>query len=150
MSPPQQHEIVAAAFRLPRKLLFIDDNADDLEALLRLTKPYNCESDVCADGERGLALAADGDHDLVFVDLKMPGLSGVDVVVALKALRRSDVKKKFHIVTLSGEYTTDIFLDLRKRAGFVTMLTKPVCFDHEMMDEILGTFGIERRVVEKC
>ena len=45
---------------------------------------------LAADGEEGIALFDVNEYDVVFTDLSMPGLSGWEVVRAIKQ-RRSDV-----------------------------------------------------------
>jgi DNA-binding response OmpR family regulator len=40
-----------------------------------------------ADGDRGSALALTGDHQLVVLDLKLPGRSGLDVLAEIRAAR---------------------------------------------------------------
>lgn len=66
-------------------------------------------------GRQGLALAAEVQPDIVFLDIKMPGLSGLQVAQALSA----DIKIVF--VTAYDEFAVDAF----ERAA-VDYLLKPV------------------------
>jgi PAS domain S-box-containing protein len=69
-----------------QRLLVIDDN-DDSRALLRAQlEPHGFELHEARDGESGIDAARRARPDLVLVDLRMPGLDGLQVMRRLRAL----------------------------------------------------------------
>ncbi len=81
------------------KVLLIEDEKEvaELYRLKLSLDGYNVF--VAADGESGLKKAIEEKPDLVFLDIKMPGMDGFEV---LKHLRKNDVTKKIPIVILSN------------------------------------------------
>ena len=81
------------------KVLLIKDEKEvaELYRLKLSLDGYNVF--VAADGESGLKKAIEEKPDLVFLDIKMPGMDGFEV---LKHLRKNDVTKKIPIVILSN------------------------------------------------
>jgi two-component sensor histidine kinase len=72
---------------MPRKVLYIDDD-EGLRALVKRGLGREGVEVVCeASAERGLAaLAAQGDVDVVALDLYMPGLSGIEALERINGL----------------------------------------------------------------
>jgi CheY-like chemotaxis protein len=106
------------------RALVIDDEPA-LRALLVdfLTLLVGVETvDVAADGEAGLALFDRHRYDLVLTDFLMPGLTGAEVV---EALRRRDPAVK--VVMLTGSAMEEDVARVRERG--VTVLAKPVSLD---------------------
>jgi signal transduction histidine kinase len=65
------------------RVLIADDNADMREYLLRLLQPH-WHVEAVADGTSALAAAVERRPDLILADVMMPGLSGLDLVKAIK------------------------------------------------------------------
>jgi DNA-binding response OmpR family regulator len=78
--------------------------------------------DVAPSGEAGLALFDRNPYDLVLTDFRLPGLTGPEVV---EALRRRDPAVR--IVMLVGPATDEDVIGMLDRG--VTILTKPVFID---------------------
>jgi len=80
-------------------VLLIEDEKEVAELYrLKLTLDgYSVE--VAQDGEEGLQKALDLKPELIFLDIKMPGMDGFEV---LKHLRSSEITKKTPIVILSN------------------------------------------------
>ena len=69
----------------PPRLLVIEDE-QDIAALLQLhLSDLPAEVTVARDGPSGLALAIAGSFDAIVLDLRLPGLSGLDVCRSLRA-----------------------------------------------------------------
>lgn len=70
-------------------LLLVDDDRE-LGAMLReFLAPDRLNVDVCTSGEQGLSIFDDQRHDLVILDIMLPGMSGLDALRGLRA--RSNV-----------------------------------------------------------
>ena len=79
-----------------------------------------------ADGEIGLRALDDDDYQIVLVDLRMPGMDGIEVIGHIRA--RPDAKATVPIIVV----TADTAADLRQRclaAGADEVLFKPVAMD---------------------
>lgn len=77
-------------------------------------------------GELGLALIDSESFDVVLVDLRMPGMDGIEVIRRIRA--RDDAKAKLPIIVV----TADAAVDLRERClevGADEVLFKPVAMD---------------------
>ncbi len=62
------------------KVLVVDDEESVRLLLQRLLQAAGYEAVTAANGKEALAVIADGDIDVVLLDVKMPGLSGLDVL----------------------------------------------------------------------
>ena len=67
------------------KILIIDDEEVVLDSCTRIlgSKEYNITT--ATDGSKGVELVQELIPDLVFVDLKMPGISGFEVLEKIRA-----------------------------------------------------------------
>ena len=66
------------------KILFVEDDKAGREVgIYNLTKA-GYEVDGASDGESGLELFFSGDYDLVITDVKMPGISGMEVLAKIQ------------------------------------------------------------------
>lgn len=82
--------------------------------------------DVAEDGETGLAAALTGTHDLILLDIRLPGRDGVEVV---KEIRRAGLKIPVILLTAAISVPDKVRgLD----AGADDYLTKPFAFDELM------------------
>jgi len=117
------------------KILLIDDEEIVLESCTAILRGEAYELATASDGTRGLALLQEIRPDIVVVDLKMPGLSGFDV---LERIREADPT----IVTLvmTGYATVQSAVEAMKRGAY-DFLPKPFTPDEFRL--------IVRRSVEK-
>jgi DNA-binding response OmpR family regulator len=67
------------------RVLFVEDDERLAALTSRALQAYGLEVDCVADGRQGLAEALKGRHDVVVLDLMLPGLSGLDVCRELRA-----------------------------------------------------------------
>ena len=113
-------ERAAAARPLGLRVLLAEDNPINALLARTLLEREGCKVDRVADGEQAVAAASAAAYDLILMDLRMPGLSGVE---ASKALRGRGV------ATPIAALTADAF-DEDKRAclaaGMDDFLVKPL------------------------
>lgn len=104
------------------RVLVIDDNADNAEALCVLLAALGCKAVMALDGAQGVAAAAQFDPHLVFSDLEMPRMGGCDVARQIRAHRP---KSNARLICLTGRDQPD---DRRMciEAGFDDFFTKPM------------------------
>ena len=70
----------------PTRILVADDDPDILSVLGRFLKGKGLEVSYALDGRQALAAVGEKRPDIVFLDVSMPGLSGLDVLDAIKKL----------------------------------------------------------------
>jgi DNA-binding response OmpR family regulator len=102
------------------KVLLVDDEQKFVEALSERLQMRDLENETVYDGEEALSFVDDKEPDVMVLDLKMPGIDGMEV------LRR--VKKKFpaiRVIILTG-HGTDRDEEESRRIGVFDYLKKPV------------------------
>ena len=107
---------------MPRqaKILVVDDDASEREGLAELLRVWGYEADVAADGRRALEQAAVFDPSVVISDLRMPGMSGMEVLRQFRELR-PDVT----FIMLTGQGTIEQAVEATKLGAF-NFLEKPI------------------------
>jgi CheY-like chemotaxis protein len=65
----------------------VDDNRDAANMLARLLAVKGYEARVAYDGFEAMEIATAFQFDLAFIDIGMPGMSGYEAVVKLRAIR---------------------------------------------------------------
>ena len=102
------------------KVLLVDDEQKFVEALSERLQMRDLKNETVYDGEEALNFVDDKEPDVMVLDLKMPGIDGMEV------LRR--VKKKFpaiQVIILTG-HGTDRDEEESRRIGVYDYLNKPV------------------------
>lgn len=67
------------------RVLVVDDHEDIRRTFARLVRSLGYETGEAADGEEAIVSATDEQPGLVILDLMMPGISGFDVLRALRS-----------------------------------------------------------------
>ncbi len=68
-------------------VLVVDDDDNILKAMIRILGNEGFEVYAATDGRKALEMTARRKYDLMFLDLMMPGFSGLDVLVFMQAAR---------------------------------------------------------------
>jgi signal transduction histidine kinase/CheY-like chemotaxis protein len=105
-----------------RTILIIEDNVDANEIMAMLLGMQGHQVTSSYNGVDGLRLALEGEFDIVLCDLGLPGLTGLEVVAAIKASRPDTAP----VVIATTGYTDGAQRDLARAAGFDHYLVKPV------------------------
>ncbi len=104
-------------------LLIIDDEKNIREGLAANFELEDYNVKTAATGEEGLALIEKGDIDLVITDLRMPGISGEQVLAKV-----SSETPGIPVIILTGHGSIDSAVDAM-RHGAYDFLTKPLNLD---------------------
>lgn len=100
------------------KLLIIDDDPK-VSWILREGLDDDFEIITASDGIEGIQVASKEKPPLILLDIKMPGMNGVDV---LKKLKKSDLPSD--VIMLSGQGETQVIVDCIK-LGAAEFINKP-------------------------
>ena len=74
-------------FTMPSKLLLVDDEREFVQTLSERLMMRDMGSAVAYDGESALKLINEDEPDVIIVDLKMPGINGLEVLQKVKETR---------------------------------------------------------------
>ncbi|MEW5721886.1 MAG: response regulator [Thermodesulfobacteriota bacterium] len=103
----------------PIRILVADDEEVIREACLRILTRAGYEVDTVVDGEEALRLVSRRRFDLVLVDIKMPGLDGLQVMEEIKRISPETI-----VGVITGHGTAQTAAEAR-RVGSRFFLTKP-------------------------
>jgi CheY-like chemotaxis protein len=103
-------------------VLIIEDNVDANEIMGMLLELEGHRVTNSFDGAEGLRVALGRRFDIVVCDLGLPGLTGLEVVAAIKAHHGQDAP----LMIATTGYSEDAKRDLARAAGFDHYLVKPV------------------------
>ncbi len=110
-------------FALPSKVLLVDDEREFVQTLSERLLLRDMGSAVVYDGESALNLMEDDEPEVMILDLKMPGIDGIEVLRRVKHSR-----PEIEVIILTGhgsEKDREICMDL----GAFAYLHKPVDID---------------------
>ena len=111
---------------MAQNLLIVDDEPDMLTLLKRSLEPeLGCRVDTASSGEMALGMIQDGDYDLVLADIKMPGISGLELLEQVKT-RHEEIT--FVMMTAYGHI--EMAVEAMKHGAY-DFITKP--FDHDAL-----------------
>ena len=102
------------------KILIIDDERAIRNTLKEILEFENYSVDVAENGQAGLDMATATDYDLIFSDIKMPEMDGIEV---LTALREAEIESP--VVMISGHGNIETAVDCIKR-GAADFIEKPI------------------------
>ena len=108
------------------KVLFVDDEEDFVKTMAERMEMRELGGEVAFSGQQALQMLEDDVPDVMVLDLRMPGIDGMEV------LRR--VKKTFpqiEVIIMTG-HGSDKDEEEARRLGAFDYLRKPVDIDHLM------------------
>ena len=110
-------------FKLPSKVLLVDDEREFVQTLSERLMMRDMGSAIAYDGESALNLINEDEPEVMILDLKMPGIDGIEVLRRVKATR-----PEIEVIILTG-HGTDTDRDLCLKLGAFAYLQKPVDID---------------------
>ncbi|WP_423602357.1 response regulator [Sphingomonas sp. MS122] len=114
-------------------ILFIEDDPMNRRVVRDMLDVAGASMAEAEHAEEGLRRIEAEDFDVILVDLRMPGMDGIEAIERIRA--RDDAKAELPIIVV----TADTAIDLRERcltAGADEVLFKPVA-----MDALFDTIG---------
>ena len=85
VTAPVHDDRISGAVAQGVRVLLAEDNPINALLARTLLEREGCKVDRVADGEQAVAAAVAGAYDLILMDLRMPGMSGVEAAKALRA-----------------------------------------------------------------
>ncbi|MDN5360736.1 MAG: hypothetical protein PWQ84_1799 [Thermotogaceae bacterium] len=123
------------------KILIVDDSKNIRITIQHLLENENHEFDIAMNGEEALDKILTNEFDLVFLDIRMPTMDGMEV---LREIRKKG--NKTPVVILSAYGTVDNAVEAMK-LGVVDFMTKP--FTPTEIRELLQSFEKREALTEE-
>jgi len=106
------------------KVLIVDDNEDITDLLSKFLKTKGFETIVTNDAMEGLRHIQHEQYDVILLDIKMPGISGFNII---QLLATEDILKKQNIFIFSAKAFGDNEIkNLLRKDGVNGVLKKPI------------------------
>lgn len=121
------------------RILVADDNAINRKLITTLLSQHGVKVEEAKDGDNALKLAKSHKFDLILMDIRMPGLNGIEVT---RSLRTDMPDNKTPIVALTAHALPNeqqTFID----AGMDSCITKPI-LEYQLF-ELLDKWVIAKR-----
>jgi len=122
-----------------KKILVVDDDPVVGISFNRVLSGKGYAVITARDGEEALDKLAHEDYDAVFTDIKMPGMSGIEVAARVKAAR-----PWLPVVIVTG-YGSEANEAKAKEAGVAAFLRKPL--SPEMIEDSAQAAVLENKVI---
>jgi len=119
-----------------KTILIIDDNETSLTLMRDIVNRIGFSAIEAGDAETGVRLAREKSPDLILMDIRLPGMDGID---ATKLLKAAPETARIPVLAVSAS----AFERDRRRAlaaGCAAYITKPFNFD-EFVKTIVGYLG---------
>jgi two-component system, OmpR family, response regulator CpxR len=110
-------------FEMPSKILLVDDEREFVQTLSERLLMRDMGSAVAYDGESALSLVKEDEPEVMILDLKMPGIDGIEVLRRVK-----ETNPEIEVIILTGhgsEEDRKVCMEL----GAFAYLQKPVDID---------------------
>ena len=123
--PPGRRVDGTLGQRLPMRVLVVDDNFINQKVATRLLQQLGYTSDLAGNGTEALAALEKKSYDLIFMDVQMPGLDGLETTRRIRERERREGQPPVQITAM----TANAMLGDRDKclgAGMNDYLSKPV------------------------
>jgi CheY-like chemotaxis protein len=105
------------------QVLFVEDDAMNRRVVRDMLMVAGAEMSEAADAETGLAMISEGGYDVILMDLRMPGMDGLNAIRQIRA--RGDAKATLPVIVVTADTANDIRADCL-RVGADEVILKPV------------------------
>lgn len=137
----QSSFIVSEKMPLPKfftgkRILVVDDNEVNILIARRFLSKWGLELDFAYNGEEAINKIVNHTYDLVFMDIRMPGIDGFDATKIIREIP-GDYYKKVPIIALTASTLNDEVTKF-KESGMNGHILKP--FNPEEIKKVLADF----------
>lgn len=106
----------------PTRVLLIDDRIDVQLTLKLILRGFACEIEAAVNGKRALELIAARPFDVIFLDLKLPDLTGIEILQQARSLCSSLGK----VIILTGQPEPGTQEQARELGAFRYLTKAPI------------------------
>lgn len=127
--PPKPVKIDGTRIETPKNdipyVLVVDDNDINKRLLSKVLENENLNVTYASDGKEAVDLRKGNNFDIIFMDIQMPVMDGVDASKAIREYENNENISPVPIVALTantGKHDRDLYLD----AGMTDYMAKPI------------------------
>lgn len=124
-----------------RKILIVDDNLEFAKTIARNLEKEGFRVFIAPDGSTAIQEVSSESPELVLLDLKLPDISGMDVLKRIKAINEDTA-----IVIITAYGGEQVAVDFMK-AGVIDFLSKPFTFE-DLLTAVKNAFKIHDAQVD--
>ncbi|MCF8026604.1 MAG: response regulator [Desulfobacteraceae bacterium] len=118
----------------PTAILLVDDEEEFVSTLAERLEIRGFESKAAYSGDQALSLIENNDYDVVVLDVKMPGMDGLEVMDQIKTRR-----PEMPVILLTGHGSTKEGMEGMHKGAF-DYLMKPLDID-ELISKVQEALG---------
>lgn len=109
------------------RILVVDDDPTNVTVLESYLKSYSVETFSAYNGESAISIAKEHNPQIIFLDIRMPGLSGIDVCRKIRALESANNLPRTFIFAVTANVMMKQ-IEEYNQAGFDGVIKKPIDF----------------------
>lgn len=117
---------------IPIRILLVDDNIAFIDTIKDILEDNGFDVDTADSGEAALACVQNQVFDLVLMDIKMPGMNGVESFICMKQINPDAC------VILFTAYALDELIQQAHENGVMAVLKKPL--EMEVLIDTISQF----------
>lgn len=121
------------------RILLVEDNPVNRKLALRMLQKYGYSADTAEDGIEAIQALKSRSYDLVFMDIQMPKLDGLETTRRIRSNQAGVLNPEVPIVAMTANAMAE---DHRQclNAGMTDYLAKPIKLEklHEILDRFSG------------
>ncbi|MDI6796414.1 MAG: response regulator [Desulfatibacillaceae bacterium] len=126
-------------FNMPSKILLVDDEREFVQTLSERLLMREMGSAIAYDGESALEVAREDEPDVMILDLKMPGIDGMEVLRRVKA-----TQPQIEVIILTG-HGSEADKETCMKLGAFAYLQKPVD-----VEELSATIKLANEKIQRA
>jgi len=88
--------------RHPYRVLVVDDDSTNLTLAIEVVRLHGAEPVACQDAETAIHRFTEGSWDIVFMDVRMPGMNGLQAAKAFRAIEAALGRQRVPIIALTA------------------------------------------------
>ena len=86
----------------PIQVLVVEDNRVNQTVAVRTLAKLGCEAEAASDGQEALALLQAKTFDMVFMDVQMPGMDGIEATAEIRKLEQASGRSRVPVVAMTA------------------------------------------------
>jgi len=135
-SPPPNPFDATLAERHPLRILLVEDNLINQKVAAQMLGRLGYAADIAGDGQAALAAVQQNEYDLIFMDIHMPGMDGLEATRAVRSLGGAIRQPAIVAMTAAASTEDRIACETAGMDGFVSKPFKP-----ERLLAVLASIG---------
>ena len=104
-------------------ILLVDDEVEFLETLIKRLKKRRLNTSGVKSGEEALVVVGEKDIDVVVLDVRMPGIDGIETLMKIK-----EINPLIEVIMLTGHASIEVAIEGMEQGAF-DYLMKPADID---------------------